>query len=481
MIGKQDRWQEDIFVACRLRDLVPEDHILKRVDKVLDLSWLRDEVKEVYDEENGRPGIDPEAALRLMLAGLYAGITEDRKLMREAQVNIAMRWFAGYRLDEGLPDHSSLTRIRQRWGRERFRRIFQRTVEACCKKGLISGDTVHIDATLIRADVSWKSITQRHVEKVLEENIPDQEPPGDDTKGKGGGRRPKAPKVKKYSPTDPDATMATSNRNYHLEPSYKAHTAVDDKAGVIVDAEVTTGEASEGKELLGQLERVEQATGIKPTVVTADCGYAHPANYAALEEKKIEALIPPQRESTKCARIPLRRFKYNAGYNIVKCPCGKTLRRASKAKKGWVYRASAGDCGQCALRRRCVSGTARTRSVLIVNGYEELLRARRRRHKWREREKDLYNRHRFLAEGSHAEGKTRHGMRRASRRGLANVAIQVYLVAAVINLKRLAAAAAAALLRSLARILGELTGCLGQLGTTRSDLRTNRWAFAVAA
>jgi transposase len=481
LIGKQDRWQEDIFVACRLSELVPEDHVLKGVNKVLDLSWLRDEVKDLYDEDNGRPGIDPEAAVRLMLAGLYAGITEDRKLMREAQVNIAMRWFAGYRLDERLPDHSSLTRIRQRWGKERFRKIFLRTVAACQEKGLISAETVHIDATLIRADVSWKSLTERHVEKVLEENAGDQEQPAGRTQRKAGRTGRKAQKAKKYSPTDPEATMATSSHNYHLEPSYKAHTAVDDKAGVIVDVEVTTGQTSEGKELLGQLERVEQATGTKPTVVTADSGYAHSCNYAALEDMKIEALIPPQRERSKCAKIPARRFKYNAGHDIVKCPCGKTLRRASEGKNGWVYRASASDCGNCAFRQRCVSGTARTRSVLIVDGYEALLRARRRRHKWREREKALYNRHRFLAEGCHAEGKTRHGMRRAVRRGLANVAIQVYLVSAVMNLKRLAAAVAAALLRSLTRILREVIGRLGQLRAIRSDSRANRSPVILAA
>lgn len=476
MIGKQDRWQEDIFVACRLRDLVPEDHILKRVDKVLDLSWLRDEVKELYDEDKGRPGIDPEAALRLMLAGLFSGIAEDRKLMREAQVNIAMRWFAGYRLDEKLPDHSSLTRIRQRWGQERFKRIFLRTVEACHRKGLVSGDTVHVDATLIRADVSWKSITQRHVEKVLEENEVDEGQAG----GKRGRPRNQAQKVKKYSRTDPDATMATSSHKYHLEPSYKGHTAVDDHAGVIVDIEVTTGETSEGKELLGQIERVEQATGKKPEVVTADGGYAHSANYTALEEMKIEALIPPQRESGKCAKIPLRRFKYDARRDIVKCPCGKILRRRSQGKNGWVYRASAGDCGKCALRDRCVSRKASARTVLIVEGYEALLRARRRRGRWGEREKGLYGRHRFLAEGSHAEAKTLHGMRRAVRRGLSNVAIQVYLVAAVMNLKRLAAAVAA-LLRFLLGIVRGITGRSGQLGTTNSDLRANCSTGAFAA
>ena len=121
MIGTQKRWQEDLFVAGPLSSLIPEDHILKQVDKVLDLSWLRKEVADLYCSSNGRPSIDPEAAVRLMLAGFFQGVVQDRKLMREAQVNLAIRWFAGYRLDEKLPDHSSLTKIRQRWGVERFK------------------------------------------------------------------------------------------------------------------------------------------------------------------------------------------------------------------------------------------------------------------------------------------------------------------------------------------------------------------------
>jgi len=94
MLGTQNRWQEELFVAAPLSSLIPDDHILKRVDKVLDLSWLRAEVRDLYCMSNGRPGIDPEAAVRLMLAGFFQGIVHDRKLMREAQVNIAIRWFA---------------------------------------------------------------------------------------------------------------------------------------------------------------------------------------------------------------------------------------------------------------------------------------------------------------------------------------------------------------------------------------------------
>ena len=112
MLSRRDRNQEELFVAGSLRDLIPDDHVLVRVDRVLDLSWLRDAVVDCYDLDQGRPGIDPEVAVRLMLAGLLSGIVHDRHLLREAQVNLAIRWFVGYRLHERLPDHSSLTRIR---------------------------------------------------------------------------------------------------------------------------------------------------------------------------------------------------------------------------------------------------------------------------------------------------------------------------------------------------------------------------------
>ncbi len=444
MIGHQDRWQEELFVAGPLSALIPEDHILKRVDKVLDLRWLRREVEDLYCTRNGRPSIDPESAVRLMLAGFFEGIVHDRKLMRQAQVNLAIRWFAGYKLHETLPDHSSLTRIRQRWGAERFRKIFQRTVRACIDAGLVDGETVHVDATLIRANVSWESLSAAHAEEVLRTNGEErQDAPEDAGMPPKRGRprtKPKAPK--KISKTDPEATLATSSRDFHLQPSYKQHTAVDDKAGVVVDVEVTTGEANEGKHLMQQVERVEETTGKGIKTLTADAGYAHSRNYAELEERGTQGLIPPQKERSKTKHIPLRRFKYDAQQDVVRCPTGKKLTRRTRTEKlgGWWYRSVAKDCQGCPLANRCLSAPARTRSVFILDGYESLLRARRAHAHWDEETKKQYERHRWLVEGRHGEAKTQHGLSRAVRRGLAGVAIQSYLTAAVMNLKRLAAA-----------------------------------------
>ncbi len=188
MLGSKERRQLEFFVCGSLRDLVPDDHVLARVDRVLDLGWLREEVAELYAADVGRPGIDPEAAVRLMLAGFLLGIVHDRRLMREAQVNLAIRWFAGYGLHERLPDHSSLTRIRQRWGAERFRRVFERTVQACVAAKIATGEIVHVDASLIRADVAWESLAVRHVAAIAETNgdraLDPGSDPGPDPEGK---------------------------------------------------------------------------------------------------------------------------------------------------------------------------------------------------------------------------------------------------------------------------------------------------------
>ena len=455
MIGRQPRDQGTIFVMGSLGDLVPDDHILKRVDRVLELGWLRDEVRDSYCQANGRPSIDPEAAVRLMLAGFFQGVVEDRKLLREAQVNVAIRWFAGYRLDERLPDHSSLTRIRQRWGPERFRRIFERTVRLCVEAGLVSAETVHIDATLIRADVSWESISAEHAERVLagnEADGPDDPAGGGGPKKKRGRPRTRPPKVKKRSRTDPDCTLTTSHREVKMQPCYKQHTAVDDGVGVIVDVAVTTGEASEGRELLEQIERVEEATGESVRRVTADAAYAHSENYRRLEERGTEAVIPPQRESgARC--MPLRRFKYDGRNQVLKCPRGRRLKRTRHDGGGWLYRTRMKDCR---------------------SGYEALLRARRKRRRWGDVERSAYNRHRWKVEGVHGEEKELHGLRRAVRRRLWNVAIQAYLAAAVVNLKRLAALLAplygrSGALERLIRALEEFLAAEG--GPTRiSDL-----------
>ena len=183
---------------------------------------------------------------------------------------------------------------------------------------------------------------------------------------------------------------------------------MDDRAGVVVDVAVTTGEVNEGTQLIAQIERVEAVTEVEVETATADAAYAHSANYQQLEGRGTDAVIPPQREPRKPKRIPASRFKYDAKHHVVRCPGGKRLERKGRCKSsaGWYYRARACDCRACPLRPRCFGQHANARTIVIVDGYEALLRARGR---WRRKDEGLrrlYGRHRWRAEGAHAEGKT---------------------------------------------------------------------------
>jgi len=431
MLGRQERRQQTLFFTCQLADLVPEDHILKRVDRVLDLSWLAAEVEPLYAAGQGRPSIDPEVAVRLMLAGFFEGIVHDRKLLRQAQVNVAIRWFCGYGLDEPLPDHSSLTRIRQRWGAARFRRLFERTVQACVAAGLVTGETVHVDATLIRADVSWESLVARHVERTLEVNAEagvSDEAPGVAERGA------------RVSRTDPDARVAKAGRAQRGEPAYKQMTAVDDAAGIIVDVAIEPGTAPEGAQLVAQLERVASTTGRAVQRVTADKGYASAANYSALEARGVEAIIAPERVGRSRGTLPGERFKYDARHNVVRCPRGRPLRHRGFDGERHHYRAEAAVCRRCPQRHACLAPSATARVVRLRPGHDALLRARRRGAYGDERWRYQMGRHRWQVEGVHGEAKSQHGLARAARRRLWNVSIQAHLTAAAINLKRLARA-----------------------------------------
>lgn len=361
MLGERKTEQFEFF-AGSLRDLIPDEHILARVDRVLDLTWLRDEVGSLYCSDNGRPGIEPEAALRLMLAGFLLGLVHDRRLMREAAVNVAIRWFCGFGLTERLPDHSSLTRIRQRWGEARFRRIFERTVTACVSAGIAKGEVVHIDASHPRRR-QLGGARDALGRQVGQENAPVDERERD---AKQTG------KYKKVCTTDPDATMSTSGRNQRLEPSYKQHTSVCDVAGVIVDIAVTTGETNEGAELVPAIERIETLTGTHVATATAGAGYAYAKVYGALERRRTDAVIPPKAEPIR-SKVPMRRFRYDAKHDRIKCPRGKILKAGRAVKHGRFFTSRGKDCRRCDMAALCLSGGRSNKAVVLGNDYPPVI------------------------------------------------------------------------------------------------------------
>jgi transposase len=179
-----------------LEQLVPEDHYVRRLDRVLDLRFVHEAVRDKYCQDNGRPSLDPEVAIRLFLIQALRGIRSVRELMREVQVNLAYRWFIGYRLEDALPDHSTLSRVLDRLGDEFFDDLFKRSVEQCRRGGLIEGKVLHVDATTIRADLDANRV---------------DEPGSPDRDARFGHF--------------PDGT---------LKPGYKQHTVADGKKRVVL-------------------------------------------------------------------------------------------------------------------------------------------------------------------------------------------------------------------------------------------------------
>ena len=219
---------------------------------------------------------------------------------------------------------------------------------------------------------------------------------------------------------------------------------MDDERGVVLDVAVTEGTRNEREMVESHLEAVGELSGRAPELVTADSGYAYSKVYGALERRGVAGLIPAKREPSQ-SRVPLRRFRYDARNDIVKCPGGKKLTPRRNEEGGRRYGSKKRDCAGCALRRDCLPKSRASKEVSVPHAYPALLRARRRHARWGAEERRLWRRHMGRSEGYHGEAKSRHGLGRAVRRGLANMEIQAYLTATAVNLKRLAAAHAARL------------------------------------
>jgi transposase len=150
-----------LFAYTDIERLIPETHLLRKIRKVLDVSFVRELTKSYYCDDNGRPSIDPEVFFRMQVIAYLYGIISDRQLCEEIQVNLAYRWFIGLSLEDEVPDHSTLTRIRDRFGEEVFKEVFERVVQQCQKAGLVKGRKIIADATLIEADASLDSMVRR--------------------------------------------------------------------------------------------------------------------------------------------------------------------------------------------------------------------------------------------------------------------------------------------------------------------------------
>jgi len=402
MQTKREPMGYGMMLVPSLEALIPRDHRLYKLNRVVDLSFVHEAVRDRYCQDNGRPSVDPEVVIRLFVIAAIEGIRSIRELMREVQVNLAYRWFIGYRLDEALPDHSTLSRSLDRIGDAVFNELFERSITQCQQSGLIEGKVLHLDATTIRADLD--------VGRVAKPDSPDPD-----------ARFGRFPDGKK-------------------RPGYKQQTVADGRSRVVVGVSVQPANCPDDTGMADMVDAATDRLGQIPEVVCADGAYSSGKNCASMEERGIRLVSPPPPIGGASDKFfTVEDFVYDEAADTFICPAGKKLPFVgldSTRSGRREYRASKRECRLCNLHGRCTR--QKCRRVKVGPDHAALIRLRADSHTASFRE--VYRSRAPVIEGVFAEAKQWHGLRRAWRRGLAKMRIQCLLIAAVLNFKRLAAA-----------------------------------------
>jgi transposase len=479
MLGPPKPRRLDQPIAVSLEDLVPRDHFYRHLEAKLDLSFVRDWTRDLY-AERGRPSVDPVVFFKLQLIMFFEGIRSERQLIATASLNLAHRWYLGYALSEPLPDHSSLTRIRQRLGVDVFQRFFEQIVDLCQEAGLVWGRELYFDATKVEANAGIPSLIPRfyydaktHVADLfgdaLSADDTEQPIPADDLpsgilrlptetipESVAGDlpwrllveRRldPARPSHRGYrrtsdfrvSPTDPDASPMWDWGAIRL--GYHDHYVVDGgKRRIILAALVTPADVMESQAMRDLLWRVCFRRKIWPHHVTGDAKYGTIENIVAVEEAGIRAYLPLTDFEHRSALYGRDTFTYDPDRDHYCCPQGNLLPLArSKRTEGVVvYRGDPAICNVCPVKAKCTtSNRGRTIQRSIYEAYLDKVRSYHATDAY----KKAIRKRQVWVEPMFAEAKEWHGLRRLRLRGLANANIQGLLIAAGQNLKRFLAA-----------------------------------------
>jgi transposase len=484
MLGPPKARCLDRPVLVSLEALVPPGHFYRHLEASLDLSFVRDWVADRYSAR-GRPGIDPVIFFKLQLIMFFEDSRSERRLIETASLHLAHRWYLGYALDEPLPDHSSLTRIRERYGVALFRRFFEAITERCRAAGLLWGAEVYADATKVQANAAYTSMTPRFAveahlhhlfgaagERAEAADVPQPELSGTDHAQPGPpdirpatdeaqadlaaanqehgdwitrcGRPHDRPERRAdcwtadycVSTTDPDATVLHL-KNGGPRLGYQAHYLVDGgKARLILNVLVAPAEVKENEPFLDLFRQARFRWGLHPRLACGDSKYGTAEIIAALEGAGIRAYMPLPGPNARAGLYPKQAFTYDATADAYVCPQGERLarRQAVNAERIILYQAPAATCNACPCKAQCTDGQAGRQvrrqfdedDLDRVRGYAGTAayeKALRKRGVW--------------VEPLFAEAKQWHGLQRFRLRGLERVNREALLIAAGQNLKRL--------------------------------------------
>ncbi|QVY62134.1 IS1182 family transposase [Cytobacillus gottheilii] len=442
MLSKHNSIQRDQLEMVTLDQLVPENHLVRKMEAAIDFSFIYDLVKDTYSEV-GRPSIDPVILIKLTFIQYTFGIRSMRQTIEELKTNMAYRWFLGYGFYDKVPHFSTFGKNYERRFKDTdlFEQIFYRILKTATEKKLISAEHVFIDSTHVKASANKHKFAKKVVRKetrAYQEQL--QTEINDDREDHG--KKPFPPdkfekeetKEIKESTTDPESGYYVKDERTK-QFAYSFH-AASDRNGFILGNIVTPGNIHDSGILEPLVEQVIEKVG-KPEAVAADAAYKTPAITKFLLEQEITPALPYTRPRTKDGFFRKHEYVYDEHFDCYICPAGKILNYSTTTKEGYrEYKSSKQTCATCSLLPQCTQSKNRQKVVTRHIWQEYVEEVEHLRH--HKDVKPIYAKRKETIERVFADAKEKHGMRWTTLRGLKKLSMQAMLTFASMNLKKIA-------------------------------------------
>jgi transposase len=445
---KHPEGQQRELELVSIEALVPEKHLLRKIDSAVDFSFIHARVKHLYCEDNGRPALAPVVLFKLLLLGYLYGVRSERQLMREVEVNVAYRWFLGLRLRDKVPDASTLSQNRRRRFSEStiYQEIFDQIVELAVKKGLASGTVLYTDSTHLKANANKNKYDLAEVRVKPQEYLAALDAAVTEDRAAHG----KAPL--KDKPAEPESEPETKqikvsrtdkDSGYMVRDGkpkgffYLDHRTVDGRHAIITDSYATPATVHDSVPYLGRLDRQRERFGFQIRAAGVDAGYATAAISQGLEERNIYGVIGYRTPTHRDGYFYKREYRYDEKLDVYICPNGQLLSYRTTSREGYrQYHSDPEQCRNCPLRGRCTGSANHTK--VVTRHVWEASKERIDQHRLQRVGKRIYKRRKETVERSFADAKQLHGHRYARMRGLIKVQQQCLLAATAQNIKKIA-------------------------------------------